>query len=526
MSAAEQESGASRMRAGERVCLVVLLLAAFALRTWRNELFFVGPDEGSYLNSALVQHLEQGGFHPLRWISEDVEWVQHMTRNYSKEAVTYQHSYLHQLLARWLYRIGFGSLQSVRLSSGLTGTLTVFFAWWAIARMWPARRRVGLLAAAIVAFAPLHVFYSRTGWGQIGFACFYLAYTVVLYRLLYVIPEDDRRAMRRAGWTLAMFSLLAYGWHEGVTPYIAGCSVAVLAAPRFAGVPFRLETVLRSRRTWTWVLSAIPVGLFTMALALFSSFAKDKWFNPRGLVNLDWWVLKKGSFANIFGSQRVDLLLGWVVIVLAIVGVVEMWRAHRIMACHVLATVGVGALVLFLGFGDAYLVRAYMPVFVAAFLFAGVGLAASAAWIGARSGHLVAGLTVTAVLGVLAFTSWTTMFGRVKSPFFVQHFYSQTSSTERDWREVDAPILERLRTDLRAGETVGVFTDKAAIFRLLDVGIRAKEDYLEGPPADWPTWVVGTIKGDDGFEGRPQRAAYDLVLIDTIHRWGLWRRAR
>jgi hypothetical protein len=118
------------------------------------------------------------------------------------------------------------------------------------------------------------------------------------------------------------------------------------------------------------------------------------------------------------------------------------------------------------------------------------------------------------------------MFGRVDNPFFVQHFYARTSSTEHDWREVDLPILERLRSDLRAGESIGVFTDKAAIFRLLDVGIRAKEDYLQGPPAEWPTWVVGTRKGDDGFDGRPQRASYDLVVTDSINRWGLWHRVR
>jgi hypothetical protein len=186
--------------------------------------------------------------------------------------------------------------------------------------------------------------------------------------------------------------------------------------------------------------------------------------------------------------------------------------------------------ILFLGFGDAYLLRAYMPVWITVLLFAAVGLAACAAWIGARLGHLAASVLVALVLAGLALASWTTLFGRVENPLFVQRFYVRAGHGDRDHRDVDRPILERLRTELREGEQVGVFGDKAAIFRLQDEGIRARENYLEGAPEGWPEWIVGVRKGRDGFDSSPHAStnggAYELVVSDAIGRWGLYRRVR
>jgi hypothetical protein len=207
-------------------------------------------------------------------------------------------------------------------------------------------------------------------------------------------------------------------------------------------------------------------------------------------------------------------------------------RENRGLARFFVASVAAGAVVLFLRFGDAYLLRVYMPVFLVACLCAAVGLAECAAWISARVGHLLASVFVLLVLSSLAATSWTTLFGRVESPLFVQHFYKRNDAPDGDYREVDVPIRERLRTDWRAGQTVGAWTDKSVIFRLQDVGIRARENYLDGQPGTWPDWIVGSRRLSDGtgFEQSPHFSKnggeYEVVVTDTIGRWGLYRRVR
>ncbi len=533
MSAAEPDRGATGARLGERVCLAVLLVVAFVLRTRHIEDFYIGPDDGSYLHSAQVELLQHDGFHPLRWIGEDVSWIRHVAVKYTvDDHDTYQHSYLHQWVARWLYRLGCGALQSLRWSSALTGTLTVFFAWWLFVRLWPTRRRLGLLAAAVVACVPFHVFYSRTGWGQVGFACFYLAYCVVLYRLLFEIEEHDRRTLRWSGWSLLALSLLAFGWQEGVSPYILGCIAVVLAAPwiqRRAGDERGWkESVLRSRRTWTFVWSAIPIGSATVLTALFNPLAKRTWFNERGLADLDWLELKRQSLQDIVAHQRVDLQIGWLVIVLAIIGLVAWLRANKGLARFLVATSGIGGLILLFGFGDAMLLRAYMPVWIVVFLCAAVGIASCATWIGARGGHLLAVVFVVGVIGCLLATTWISLFGSVENPFFVQRLYAREAEGDLDKRNVDLQILERLRSEIRAGETVGAFGEKSPIVRLQDIGIPAQEvDLAEANKSSWPTWIMGRRNMlDQGKRVTQNGGEYELVVGDTIGRFGLYHRVK
>jgi hypothetical protein len=509
------------------VLLAVTVAFAFYLRTRDIEAFFVGPDDGSYLHSARVHELSRGG-NPLRWIGEDVEWARFLAHNYSNDTLTYQHSYLHQFVTRYLFRFGCGSLQALRLSTAITGTLTALFVAWFFATSFPGRRVLAWIGAALVAVTPLHAFYSRTGWGQIGFTAFYFVYATLLYRVLVVIPADDRRALRRAGWGMLAASLLAYGYHEGVALFVIGSALVAFAAPWLFARDGVASKVL-SRRTWTCVWSAAPVGAFTLALALFSSFAQEKWFNPLGTAGVNsYGELKRLSIENLLGSQRPDLMLTWLVIVLAVVGAVAMWKERRSLAKYWIATVIAGTLVTFFLFGDASLLRAYMPVYLIAIVFAAFGLEHAAQFVGALTGKVLGCVLIAIVLATLTCVTWTSLFGRVGNPCFIQHFYIQGVGNSLDYRHVDENIRGYLQEHKKPDERIAIFGDKGMQFRLLDAGIDSREDYLEGPRETWPVWVVGRVGGRDGFGASrfpvEHGGPYKLVMQDNIARFALYRR--
>lgn len=509
------------------LALGLLALLAFALRTWRIEDFQIGPDDGSYLHSALVQDLRRS-WNPLAWVREDVAWVRHLVDHYAEESVTYQHSYLHQFTARWLYRLGLTPLAALRTSSALTGAATVWIVGLWLARTWPTRRGWALVAAACVAFAPLHAFYSRTGWGQVGMAAFWCGHTAVLYRVLYRIEDGDARGFRRAGWALAAFSLLAFGWQEGVAPYLAGASACVMAAPLLCDADARVRPRLLSRRTWTFVWSSIPVGAATLALKLWSPFAQKYWFNPagRGAIS-SWSELKRLTWNNLVDEQQLHVMIGPFALILGVAGFFVAWRVSRSLAGHVALAALTGSLILFAAFGDAFLVRIYMPLWVAAIASSGVALAALGTWLAPRAGHLVAALVVAGGLGVQATVTTVTLFGDVRHPLFVQRLYTIRSKGDTDLRDVDRPILDRLRAERRPGERVTVFADKGAMFRLNDLGIDAREDYFEGRGPEWPDWPRWIVGVRNVFERSPfcaPNGAYEFVVGDTVGRWGLYRR--
>lgn len=518
----------SARRRAEGILLVLVLALAFWLRTRDVDSYYVGPDDGSYMHSAQLDVIEPG-FRPLVWVREDVAWVRWLSAHYGEENVTYQHSYAHQFVARYLFRFGLGSLSALRTSSAITGTLTALFAWWLFARAFTARRSLGLLAAAIVAVAPMHVFYSRTGWGQIGFACFYLAYTAVLYRVLFVIPRDSARELRRAGWALCAFSLLAFGWQEGVAPFVVGSGLlVVLAQIAFVDAGDERTWIARvlSRRTWTYVWSAIPIGGCTLALALWSPFAQKYWFTVKGRAGLDsWTALKRLSATDLCTGQRFDLQIGWLVLALALVGFVAWWRTERRFVFHLCASALFGSAILFLAFGDAFLLRGYMPLFVTLLIGAATGTSEIARALATRAGHLAGAAFTGLVLISLLVVTWTTLFGRVEQALFVQRLYAHAEPRLVDYRNVDRPILDTLRSRMKPGDKVGVFADKAALFRLQDAGIRATEDYLEGPKDAWPAWVVGVSRIFDPSPHSATRGGeYQVAATDTIGRWSLYER--
>lgn len=511
--------GAARARTRERILLALVLLAALFLRTRRIEDFYIGPDDGAYLHSAQIDVIEPGGFHPVRWVREDVEWIGWFAEHFHEKTVTFPHCYLHQFVTRYFFRFGASSLAALRLSSALTGVLTVLLAWFFVIRIWPQERRFALIAAAVLALLPIHVFFSRTGWGQVGFACFYLGYLWQLHRVTFDLADGDRRGFARAGAGLVVFSLLAFGWGEGVAPYIVGSGLCVVLATLARGG----TRALFSRRTWTYAWSAAPVGALTLALALFSPFAKEFWFEKQYPPGTDSWSdLKAQTTQHLFATQRLDLLVTWPVLVLSLVGFVALLRARRTLAWFLFGNALAGSAILFLFFTDAWLVRAFMPLFVVLALLAALGTHVIAERLRAAGP-----IWIACVLGVLGWISWTTLFGRVEDPLFVQHLYRPDAPLDKDFRDVDRPILDHLLAHRAEGDTYGVFGDKSAIFRLQDAGLRgARENYMEGAHALRPKWVVAArnTKFQESPHTIERGGPYRFVVSDTIQRWSLYER--
>jgi hypothetical protein len=511
----------------EWLTLLAILCVALLLRTREIEAFYIGPDDGAYLHSAQVQNLERG-FRPIEWVREDVAWVRYLADNYSERLLTYQHSYLHQLVARYLYRFGFGALEALRWSSALTGVLTVLLVWWMYARLSPGQRRIGLFAAAILSVLPLHVFLSRTGWGQVGFTCFYTAFLVFLYRTLFVIDSTDTLAFVRAGFGMFVSSLFAFGYHEGVAPYLVGSGVVVLvhAWLRRTEKPGPIAWLLGSKRVWTYTLAVLPVMTFTLLLALFSTFAKGHWFDAEVPKDMSWPELKLKTLENVFVDQRLDLQLTWPVLAAALLGVFALLKRDGRLARYLLASAFFGGAILFLLFGHAQLLRAYMPLIVIIAVFAGEGVFAFWRMLSMRIGVGAAALFPVALIAMLALITWTSLFGELTHPLFIHNLYAQGDRRGIDHRYVDTDLYAELLARRKPGELVAVNGDKAAIFRLLAHGIVAREDYeyRKRPRSEWPIWVVAPAsyferEGHTVEKGGP----YRLVIKDNVGRHGLYR---
>jgi hypothetical protein len=224
----------------------------------------------------------------------------------------------------------------------------------------------------------------------------------------------------------------------------------------------------------------------------------------------------------LFVQQRPDLQVTWIVLALALFGLVAVGRVRRGFALYLATSALFGSAILFCFFTDANLVRIYMPLFTTLAIFAGFGLDELCRRF--RPGGMIA---TAATLGCVTWITWTSLFGRIQSDFFVQHLYKRTAAPDYDYRDVDRPILDHLLAHRTAGDTFGAFGDKAVIFRLQDAGMPgAVENYMEGDQPLLPTWVVATRKS--GFDKSPHTiergGAYRYVIRDTIDRWTLYER--
>lgn len=529
---------AAKLPRVEAALLALALAAGLGLRLLRIDEGRMSPDEGNYLFSARVHRLERAGG-PAAWLAEDAEWV---WPRY------YPHSYLHQLLARWAYRLGAGSVQALRGVSAVLGALTPLAAFLLAARALrardPARPQAAagaLLAGAVVALQCLHVWYSRTGWGQTGCTAFFALYLLLGHRLFERERSLARDALLAAG--MAAAALLAYGWHEMVVVLVAGTGAFVLWHHAAGGAGFagrglaRLpRTLLGSRKAWLALASALPVAALFGALFT-SEFARRHWLGLETGERAPWGENLLLSLRFLFPLSHLERQLGWPVLLLAGAGLVALRRrdpfAFRYLACALLAS----PLLFLLLFQDPGLVRIYLPAAVALAVLAGEGLAALAGLLPTRAARPAALAAVLLLSAWHAGVTWHTVFGAPDAPLFERAFHAPDGAALVLQRDAHDATLAALRERLAPGEVVGVSAERlpgggvkgefSALFRLRDAGVAAEPCPWDGPRARWPRLVMGL----DALRGRPEHpladgGAYRAVATDAFGRFSLFERAR
>jgi len=515
------EVRAHRIPLWELLALAVLVAAGFVLRTRDLTAFKTSPDDGQYMNSARLQVLEQGGS-LAEWWAEDRAWFDELAADWGtsfQRATTYQHSYLHQFLFRCGYRLGLGRVEALRTNSAVLGTLTIAALYALYAWLWPARRRVGLVAAAILSGLLIHVFQSRTGWGQAGMSCFFVLYLGLGYRVLVQCGETETGRLARYGLLMALVSTLALGFQELISVLCVLMVLLAFAAPLWrGGERWTLAGALRSRRAWTVWLSAIPVGAYTLCLRLFSDYANEKWFALTLNEQTSWLELRRQTLDKWWRIDEFPVQISWAVIALAVVGAFSLRRRDRSAFRYLALSAAGSAGFLFLFFNLPHLLRIYLPAILIVVLFAAEGLCSLAERLGERAARPATALATLALAAWLGAVSWATLFAPNDHPLFVSGAYVQLP----DMRHADRHWLEYLE-DHGVTSEIGVAPAKDPLFTALDHGYRARLFSFDESTDTWPAHIL-CVKSF--FAGQPQRvpesARYRLVAQDGNGRIGLY----
>lgn len=504
----------------EWVLVATLVALGFFLRSRDITAFKLSPDDGQYMNSARLQHLERST-DPVQWIEEDVAWFGELREdwgNLSNVAKTYQHSYLHQFLVRYLYRLGLPRVHALRLNVAWIGALTVLALFALYAWNFPERRRAGLYSAALLSVLLVHVFLSRTGWGEVGSTFFFLVYAALGWRLLARTGESDTRALWRLGAALALASTLGMGFHEGTSVYVVGMCALALASPWWRGdVERGFGAVLRSRRVWTVLASSVPVGAYTLALRLWSAYANEKWFSS-SLYNLTWGEARVLTLNRFW---KTDHLLGQVsvpLVLLAVMGAGAVWKRDRVWFRFAGLWTLLTSLVFLLAFNDPSLVRIYLPTILLLCWFAGEGLMLLGEWVLPRAAQWVSAAACLLVVAYLGLVSWTTLFGAEDDPFFESGVYVNLPNS----RWADEPWLEYLE-DHRITKEIGVYPTKDPLFVALDAGFAGRLFSFNEPESTWTDHLLAARN----IMARERRRVedggrYALVAQDKVGRIGLY----
>lgn len=504
----------------EWLALALIVAISFFLRSRDIGAFRLSPDDGNYLWSARAQAIERG-FDLSRWIREDTTWVKELAGP-SAPYDLYPHSYLHQWTARCLYRLGLDSVDALRMNSAVLGALSSLALFLLVASLLPTHRRQALLGAALLAVLPVHVWYSRTGWGVIGCTFFLLVYSALAWKLLAHTRDDDRAGAVKLGLGMSIASILAWGYHEMIAPFVVCTGLCFLFAPKLVDRSSGLAAVLRSRATWVFVASAIPVGLFTIGVYFFSDFAEEHWF--RADVT-PYWQLRRESIEFLFVKQRLDRLLTWPVLAAAAFGAVAVWRAAPGFVGYLaLQNVGACALLFFL-YQDPFLVRIYLPLVILVAWLAAEGLVSVGTDLSSRGLKRFAVVLPFAVLLHHALMSWISLFGPLDQPMFNRYLYMADPGVLLEPRHVDEHMTAHLREHMKPGERVWTYGDKSPIFRLLDAGIPSREFGFEGSPDAWPEWLLAPVRVMDKDRRTVDTGGeYAYIDRDLAGRVGLYRK--
>ncbi|MFN0242070.1 MAG: hypothetical protein ACKVWV_04190 [Planctomycetota bacterium] len=506
-------SSRSKIPLLEWLALLAIVALGFFLRTRDIGAFRLSPDDGNYLHSARVQELERDASLG-EMLAQDVEWVKWIARGDWRGGELYPHSYLHQLAARWLYRFGLSSVAAVRTSSAIFGALTAAalyaFAAWSM----PERRRVGLFAALLLAVMPVHVWYSRTGWGVMGCTFFHVLYVAIAWELFANASPSDGRKVARLGVGLALTSVLAWGYHEMIAPFVVSMAVCFFGARIFGAQLGRAKLT-------AFVASAAPVGLFTIGVYFFSDFAQAHWFEADRAATYA--EMRWESALSLLVNYRIDVLLTYPVIAFALLGAWSLYKEERALACFLAANLGLGALLLFFLYQDPFLVRIYFPLAIFGVLFAAVGVASLRRFLPSLA-VIGVGASVALYLGL---QTWFSLFGPLDHPFFNRYLYVVARGELREPRHVDEHLIAKLRVLLGAHERVTAYADKGPLYRLFDAGIPASVTDLKGPRESLPTWVFAPVTVMQREKRTTETGGeYRLVGEDLAGRIGLFRFAK
>src|SRR6266576_2693132 len=295
--------------------------------------------------------------------------------------------YLYYVLAwPWTHVFGSGEV-GVRSLSALAGTVTVVAAYGAGAAL--LSRRIGLIAAALVAVNPFLVWHSQEAR---SYALVTLFVAVGLWFFARAL-NGERRAL--AGWALASSLALA-------THYFAGFVVFVEAVILLAEVPERRRTV---------VAALIPSAVFAAQLPLL--------LEQRGNGQS---VAQSSIAKRIVGVPK-DLVVGFsfpgelygtiVAVLLVVVGLFLLARRtpadqrRRALLTGAIAAFAVGAPIVIAGSGADYVsARNAIVALVPGAVCLSAGYAAS------RAGLVAASALCTLSLAIALSVSLDTKYGR------------------------------------------------------------------------------------------------------------------
>jgi hypothetical protein len=513
------------LRARDALVLLAIVLAGLVLRMRDLPAHRPSPDEGNYMHSARLNVIgREGG--PGLWLQQDKRWAKECVRDFSRAEgkTTYQHSYLEQWTMRMAYRFGASSFTSMRLSSALLGGL-LSLALYGAARRMRLSRVTGLFAAAIAALAVVFVWYSRTGWGQIGCTFFYVAYLGLAYRLFDPEANHERRDYVLLGLGLTATSLLAYGWHEMIVVQVGWMGILAGLAP--LGRRGYVAGLLKSPRTWTLTLSAIPTALLFYAL-MNSPWAQDNWLSD-SIDGVQRTALERYQLAGrwLFKIVCIQAQITYPVLALALIGAITILKRRRFLFVFlVLSAVG-SALMLFLKFNLPHLIRIYLPTLAVVALFAGQGLATIVDLAQRRGQRWLGWAVCVSLFGYLGVSSWQTLFGPHAGPLAVHPM--EIFAVDEDPRWSSEPMLEVLDAELEPDEWVGIHQSFEMLFRVRDRGHKARMFNVPAPVDGQsfvaPRFVIGIPRNFEGTLNANFGAEhpYELVVREKVERFGLYR---
>ena len=521
------------LRLRDALLLVLLVLAGLGLRMRDLEAHRPSPDEGNYMNSARLHVIGREGDLG-RWLGQDRRWAGELARDFwrAENKTTYPHGYVEQLTMRWAYRLGASSFASVRFSSALLGALLPLVLYLAARRM-RFSRVAGLAAGGLAALSLVFVWYSRTGWGQIGCTFFYVAWLGLAWSLFDPGARHTRAAYVQLGLGLAATSVLAYGWHEMIVVQVGWMGLFAGLAPLLVRARSQergggyLARLFKSPRTWTLSASAVPVAVLFVTL-LFSPWAQKTWF-ASNLEGTQYTTLERYRLAArwLFEVVSVQDQLGYPLLALAAIGVVTTFARRRVLFVFLMMS-GLGsALMLFLKFNLPHLVRIYLPAFAVLLLFAGQGFATLVDLAYRKRVRWVSWAVGVPLFAYLGAATWQTLFAPLDAPLAVRPI-DFAEAQGRDPRHAEEPILRVLDVQLTEDEPVGVFQSFEMRFRVLDRGHRA---HMFNPPEgrpfpdEVPRFVIavpasflGLMNANYGSEH-----PYAEVVRDNVDRFALFR---